>query len=217
MSSQQEYPAGFLGVCAWHWEEILPHPELSVLEESMAIEVKIFSKNTDVSEALEEQVYRKVAGLDRFLDDIEEARVDLKSTNAKSVEEREVVQVTVHGKGFILRAEERSADLIAALNLAVDTIQRRIKRYKGKRNQRWKQGYQEGMPDFTADESYQEPVIARRKRFALRPMGEMEAIEQMELLGHNSFFVFYNAQTEAVNVLYRRHDGTFGLIEPDIA
>ena len=60
------------------------------------------------------------------------------------------------------------------------------------------------------------PVIARIKKFSLRPMSEWEAIEQMELLGHNNFFVFYNAQTEAINVLYKRHDETFGLIQPEI-
>jgi putative sigma-54 modulation protein len=102
------------------------------------------------------------------------------------------------------------------LNLAVDTLQRRIKKYKGKRNQRWKQG-----TDFDKEITFEEeieetPVIARRKGFLLRPMDEWEAIEQMELLGHTNFFVFYNAQTEAINVLYRRYDGTLGLIQPEI-
>ena len=60
------------------------------------------------------------------------------------------------------------------------------------------------------------PAIVRRKQFALRPMDEWEAIEQMELLGHNNFFVFYNAQTEKINVLYKRHDGSLGLIDPTI-
>lgn len=184
----------------------------------MAIDVKIFGRNMNVGENLEEQVQRKVAGLDRYLDDIVEARVDLASTNARSAEERESVQITVQGKGFILRAEERSADMINALNMAVDTIQRRIERYKGKRNQRWKQGaeIQEAMESDEDDDQDMAPVIARRKQFALRPMDEWEAIDQMELLGHNNFFVFYNAQTEAINVLYRRHDGTMGLIQPHV-
>lgn len=181
----------------------------------MAMDVKIFGRNIDIGENLEEQVQRKVAGLDRFLEDIVEARVELSSTNAKSADEREVVQITVQGKGFILRAEERSSDIVAALNMAVDTLQRRIKRYKGKRNQRWKQeakigdeiAYEEDVTEVT-------PTIARRKQFSLRPMDEWEAIEQMELLGHTNFFVFYNAQTEAVSVLYRRHDGSLGLIQP---
>jgi len=182
----------------------------------MVLEVKIFSRNLDVNEDLQDQINRKVAGLDRFLEDIIDARVDLASTNAKNAEEREVAQITVQGKGFILRAEERSSDIVNALNMAVDTLQRRIKRYKGKRNQRWKQGLdEEDILLEIEDENWDdEPVIARRKQFSLRPMDEWEAIEQMELLGHNDFFVFYNAQTESINVLYRRNDGSFGLIEP---
>jgi len=183
----------------------------------MAIEVNIYGKDIDISEHLEDQVYRKVSDLDRFLDDIVDARVDLKSTNARSAEEREVVQITVQGKGFLLRAEEKASDIVGALNLAVDTIQRRIKRYKGKRNDRWKQGLNDDLTELMMEEEYEEPEIVRRKKFALRPMDELEAIEQMELLGHNRFFVFYNAQTEAINVLYRRHDDTYGLIEPEIA
>jgi putative sigma-54 modulation protein len=184
----------------------------------MALEVKIFSRNLDVSENLRDQVNRKVSGLDRFLDDIIEARVDLTSTNAKNAEEREVVQITVQGKGFILRAEERSSDIVNALNMAVDTLQRRIKRYKGKRNQRWKQGLEpeDLLQEIETEDWDDEPVIARRKKFPLRPMDEWEAIEQMELLGHRDFFVFYNAQTETINVLYRRNDGSLGLIEPVI-
>jgi len=182
----------------------------------MTIEVNIFSRNLEVTENLTDQIYRKVSGLDRYLDDIVEARVDLASTNARSAEEREVVQITVRGKGFILRAEERSADIVAALNIATDTLQRRIKRYKGKRNQRWKQNL-DGSEDFIEEiDELEKPVIARRKKFPLRPMDEWEAIEQMELLGHNNFFVFYNAQSESINVLYKRFDGSFGLIQPDI-
>ena len=183
----------------------------------MAVDVNIFSRNISVGKNLEDQIQRKVSGLDRYLDDIVEARVDLASTNARSAEEREVVQITVQGKGFILRAEERSSDSVSALNMAVDTIQNRIKRFKGKRSQRWKQGVDlsEDLV-YDEDETDEGPVIARRKQFPLRPMDEWEAIEQMELLGHNNFFVFYNAQTEKINVLYKRHDGTLGLIDPTI-
>ena len=182
----------------------------------MTLDVKIFCRNMELTDQLNNQIVRKVSGLEKFLDDIVEARVDLASTNARSAEEREVVQITVQGKGFILRAEERSADILSALNLAVDTLQRRISRYKGKRNQRWKQGKGPSEILDVEEEEYEEPVIARRKKFSLRPMDELEAIEQMELLGHNDFFVFYNAEVEAINVLYRRHDGSYGIIQTEI-
>lgn len=183
----------------------------------MALDVTIFSRNINLDDDLKEQIEAKVSGLSKYLEDIQEARVDLAQTNARSLDEREVVQITVQGKGFILRAEERSVDIISALNLAVDTLQKRIRRFKGKRNQRWKQAVDADEIPHEEEESWEEPpVIARRKQFALRPMDEWEAIEQMELLGHTNFFVFYNAQTEAINVLYRRHDGSLGLIQPVI-
>jgi putative sigma-54 modulation protein len=182
----------------------------------MTLETKVFSRNLELTDQLNEQIIRKVSGLEKYLDDIVEARVDLASTNARSADEREVVQITVQGKGFILRAEERSADITNALNLAVDTLQRRITRYKEKRNQRWKQGKELNQVSELEEEDFEEPVIARRKKFSLRPMDEFEAIEQMELLGHSNFFVFYNAQTEAINILYKRHDGSYGLIHPEV-
>ena len=183
----------------------------------MALEVKIFSRNISIKDDLREQIESKVSGLDRYLEDIIDARVDLARTNARNLEEREVVQITVQGKGFILRAEERAADIFSALNMAVDTLQKRIRRFKGKRSQRWKQAAEAKEAIIEEEEDWEDPpVIARRKQFSVRPMDEWEAIEQMELLGHTNFFVFYNAQTEAINVLYRRYDGSLGLIQPVI-
>jgi len=99
-------------------------------------------------------------------------------------------------------------------------VQRRIERYKGKRNRG--RGDGRSAAEVVPEEIYEEesnelgPVIARRKRFFLVPMSEFEALEQMDLLGHELFFVFYNANTNAVNVLYKRRDGTYGLIEPEV-
>lgn len=183
----------------------------------MDLEVTIFSRNMTISDELRELIESKVSGLSKYLEDINEARVDVAKTNARNIDEREVVQITVQGKGFILRAEERAADVASALNLTVDTLQKRIRRFKGKRSQRWKQAAEISEIDPDEDEGWEEPpVIARRKQFSLRPMDEWEAVEQMEFLGHTNFFVFYNAQTEAINVLYRRHDGSLGLIQPTI-
>lgn len=183
----------------------------------MTLEVKIYSQNVDVTDHIRDQVMKKVSGLDRFLEDITEARVDLKSTNARNAEEREVAQITVRGKGIILRAEERAGDIRGALNLAVDTIQRRIKRYKGKRNQRWKHAQNQVDFETIPYEEEKNSRIVRRKEFTIRPMDEWEAIEQMELLGHEQFFVFYNAKTDSINVLYKRNDGSYGLLQPEVA
>jgi len=112
------------------------------------------------------------------------------------------------------------------LDTALDKIQRRIERYKGKRYRGRGDGRSAAevvpQPEEVVEVEEEEteevtPMIVRRKRFILQPMDEMEAIEQMSLLGHENFFIFYNINTHAINVLYRRRDGTLGLIEPEIA
>ena len=183
----------------------------------MALDVKIYSRGLEVTDRINDYVTKKVSKLEKFLDDISEVRVDLASTNARSAEEREVAQITVQGKGFILRSEERAGDILGAVNLALETIKRRIKRYKGKRNERWKRERRDAndLEQFAYQEEEDLPIV-RRKRFEITPMDEWEAIEQMELLGHDSFFIFYNMQTKSINVLYRRYDDTYGLIEPEL-
>jgi putative sigma-54 modulation protein len=187
----------------------------------MALEVEIYGKNMDVNERLHEHVAKKVSRLDRYLNDIDEARIDLAYVkSARSAADRQVAQITIRGKGFILRSEERADDIYAALDTALDKMQRRIERFKGKRNRGRGDGKSvaEAIPAVIEEEEEEElaPVIARRKKFPVTPMDEMEAIEQMELLGHENFFVFYNVNTNAINVLYRRRDGNFGLIEPEL-
>lgn len=187
----------------------------------MALEVEIFPRNMEVTERIEDYVNKKVSKLDRYLPGIEEARVDLAYVkSARSANDRHVAQITIRGRGFILRSEERADDIFAAIDTALDKMQRRIERYKGKRNRGRGDGRSaaEVTPFFPEDEETGElqPAIVRRKRFNLVPMTEEEALEQMMLLGHESFFVFFNGNTNSVNVIYRRRDGMYGLIEPEI-
>ena len=188
----------------------------------MALEVEIYGRNLEVTDRIHDYVTKKVGKLDRYLPGIEEARVEVAYVkSARSAADRQVAQITVRGKGFILRSEERADDIFAALDTALDKMQRRIERYKGKRYRGRGDGRSAAEVVVTTTEPEEEtselgPIIARRKRFVLTPMDEIEAIEQMELLGHENFFVFYNATTNAINVLYRRRDGNYGLIEPEI-
>jgi putative sigma-54 modulation protein len=186
----------------------------------MTFHIDITGRNMEVTDRLNDYVTKKVSKLDRFLNDIDEAHVDLAyAKSARSAADRQVAQLTIRGKGFILRSEERADDIYAALDSALDKMQRRIERFKGKRNRGRGDGRSaaEVVPVIElADEEAEEPVIARRKHFIVSPMDESEAIEQMSLLGHEDFFVFFNAATESINVLYRRRDGTYGLIEPEI-
>jgi putative sigma-54 modulation protein len=187
----------------------------------MTLEVEIYGHGMDVTDRIREYVDKKASKLDRYLSEIEETRVDLSYVKtARSAADRQVAEITARGKGFILRSEERSDDIFAAFDTAVDKMQRRMERYKGKhyRGRGDGRSMAEVVPiEEEPPEEEEPPIIAKRKRFVLAPMDELEAVEQMTMLGHEDFFVFFNANTNAINVLYRRRDGTYGLIEPEVA
>lgn len=186
----------------------------------MTVPVEVVSRNLEVSDRLQNYIDKKIAKLDRYLPGIEEARVDVTyAKSARNAADRQIAQITVRGKGFILRSEERADDIFAALDTALDKIQRRIERYKGKRYRGRGDGKSaaEVVESSVAEEEpLSQPIIAKRKKFAITPMDEMEAMEQMNLLGHDNFFVFYNTNSGSINVLYKRRDGTYGIIEPEI-
>ncbi len=188
----------------------------------MTTQIEVFTRNMELTDRIQEYVTKKVTKLNRLINDVEDTRVDLSYVkSARSAADRQVAQITIRGKGYILRAEERADDIFAAIDEAVDKMQRQISRFKGKRQRGRGDGTpaSEVAPEPVAEETSpaeETPIIARRKTFSLVPMDEMEAIEQMKLLGHEDFFVFYNANTNAINVLYTRRDGTYGLIEPKL-
>jgi len=184
----------------------------------MTFKVEIFTQNIENTERIREYINKKVTKLDRFLKGIEETRVDLASVkSARSSADRQVAQITIRGKGFILRSEERAEDLFVAIDAALDKIQRQIERFKGKRDRnRSTNVIDVEMASERMEEDEQPPVIARRKEFQLVPMDELEAVEQMILLGHENFFVFFNANNNQINVIYKRRDGTYGIIIPRI-
>jgi len=183
----------------------------------MTDKVEILARNMDVTERIQTYISKKMAKLDHYLKGIEEARVELSYVkSARSASHRQVAQITVRGKRFILRAEERADDVFTAFDAALDKMQRQVARYKGKHYRGRGDGRSaaEAVEPAIEEEMEEKPAVVRRKRFAVSPMNEAEAIEQMKLLGHDNFFIFYNAGTDAINVLYRRRDGAYGLIEP---
>jgi len=177
------------------------------------MEVSIFTRNLELSPSLREHVQEKVERLDRYLPTIDAARVDLAMENTRSPNDRQVAQLTVRARGTILRAEERTQDIFASVDAVLDKMYHQIARYKGKRQDRWHAATEELPIEEPVDESAGE--IVRVKRFELRPMAEEEAIEQMELLGHH-FYVFLNADDDAINVVYKRKDGNYGLLQPEL-
>lgn len=174
----------------------------------------ITGKNVNVSDKMEEYVRRKMARLDRHLTDPVEARVELSTENTRSANQRQIVQVTLFKNGSIIRAEERASETRAAIDAVIDKLDKQIRRYKDKQVRKRRVSADKQPP--VEPESEAQPTFVRVKRFRTVPMSEDDAVEQMELLGH-SFFLFLNERTNSLNVVYRREDGTYGLLEPEVA
>lgn len=174
----------------------------------------ITGKNVLVSDWLDTYIRKKVARLDRYLPDPAEARVELVEENTRNAQQRQVVQITIFRNGTITRAEQRSADMSAAVDLAVDKLERQITRSKEKRDAK-KRRAQAAELQAEASETPELSGIVRIKRFRIQPIAEEDAIDQMELLGH-SFFVFQNSANGRLNVIYKREDGNYGLLEPQV-
>ena len=170
----------------------------------------ISGKNIDVTESLKTAVYEKIGKLERYFTPDTEIHVTL------SVEkERKKIEVTIPVKGSIIRAEEVSNDMYASIDLVEEIIERQLRKYKNKLVNH-KQAYSNFNKSFIDDDYLEEDGIkvVKTKRFAIKPMDAEEACVQMELLGHN-FYVFRNASTDEVNVVYKRKGNTYGLIEPE--
>ena len=190
----------------------------------MTVQIVLKGKNVEITEDLRQYIEKRASKLDRYLPDLSEVRVDLSFQNTRSSQDRQVAQLTVRSNGAILRAEERAEEMSEAIDAVMEKMHRQIARYKGKRVDRWQgQGAARLEPDAAAASSdvleemaeEEERSIVRVKRFVVSPMSEDEAVQQMELLGHD-FFVFYNANHGLINVLYRRRDGNYGLLEPEV-
>lgn len=168
--------------------------------------INIRGKNIEVTNALKEYVGKKLVKLEKYLD-LTEAQVTL--TVEKGTHK---VEVTMPVNGMIIRGEEETADMYASVDLVVEKLEKQINKYKGRFSKKVRG---EGKVTAIADDYiYEAPKIMKTKRFAIKPMPVDEAVMQMNLLGH-SFFVFSNAETEEINVIYKRKDGHYGLIEPE--
>jgi putative sigma-54 modulation protein len=185
----------------------------------------ITGKNIEVSDWMRQYVEKKMSKLDKYLTSISEVRVELSVHKTKSARDSQVAQVTVRSNSTILRAEQKSDDILASIDVVLDKMYRQIARFKGKRDERHGRGAAYAEPELETveveeaeEEQDQAPVgsVVRVKRFLVQPMTADEAIEQMELLGHD-FFLFFNQESDSINVLYRRNDGNYGLLQPEMA
>jgi putative sigma-54 modulation protein len=176
----------------------------------------IAKNNVEVSETLEAYVEKKIGKLGRYLPTIGEGKAEISHEDAKLPEQRFSVQVTLDSKGVLIRAQEKSKDIRTAVDKVVDVLSKRIERYKGKLYDKGRgTSFTRQGAAIKTEEIEARKRVVKTKRFLVKPMPVDEAVNQMELLGHD-FFLFIDADTERLNLLYRRKSGDYGLIEPEL-
>ena len=175
------------------------------------MDLQITGQSIEILPTVKDYVEKKFGKLDRHFQNINGTKVELSEQKTKSLDQRYRVQVTLDANGTLLRAEERAENLLVAIDKVVPVIDRQIERYKGKLYKKGKNGpsIKSGLNEKPS------PELVRTKRFTMKPMSVDDAIEQMELLGHD-FFLFYNSSTKEYNLLYRRKDGNYSIIEPEL-
>jgi putative sigma-54 modulation protein len=186
------------------------------------MQVAVKGRNISVTEALERYAMEKVERIRKFFDDersVSRAEVELIHERNPSIPEPEVAETTLFINGAVLKAREASADMYASIDRMSDKLERQVRRYRERQLDRW-HGHRKRhagathQPTVVDDEEEETGArIVRTKQFQMKPMSPEEAALQMELLDH-AFFVFTNAGTGEINVVYRRRDGNYGLIEP---
>lgn len=171
----------------------------------------ISGKNINVTDGLRSAVSEKIGKLEKYFTEDTEIHVTLSTEK-----ERQKIEVTIPMKGNIVRAEQESNDMYVSIDLVEEIIERQLRRYKTKliEKRQTAVSLNRAFIEEEVDDDEEEIKIIRTKRFAVKPMDAEEACVQMELLGHN-FFVFRNADTDEVNVVYKRKGNTYGLIEPE--
>ena len=181
------------------------------------MELQITGKNMELSPEIRHYIERKLGKLSHHLPRIVEAKVEVVEEKTKSPQQHFVVQATIDSNGTLLHSQERGADLFTAIDKVVAVMNRQIEHYKGKRFDK-KRKYSSSVQsklDREIETAKSPEKVVKVKRFAVKPMSVEEAIDQMELLGHD-FFLFFNASSEELNLLYRRKDNSYGLIEPEL-
>lgn len=173
----------------------------------------ITGRNIEVTEGLKSAIYEKIGKLERYFTPGAEVHVTLSVQK-----DRQKIEVTIPVKGSLIRAEQESSDMYVSIDLVEEIIERQLRRYKTKLIAKQQEGGNFSEEFLEEDEDISEETtgikIAREKHFPMKPMNPEEACLEMELLGHN-FFVFFNCDDDRVNVVYKRKDGTYGLIGPE--
>ncbi|HLE76923.1 MAG TPA: ribosome-associated translation inhibitor RaiA [bacterium] len=187
--------------------------------QSQPLNVMVQGKNIDVTPSLKEYAEEKVGRITRYFEHVQEAQVVLSVQRRDNLGKAQVVEVTVWGDGIVLRGVDASEDMYASIDGVSEKLRKQIEKFRSKfiEKRRTDESRKKDRAVASAEAALRgtpdAPRIVRTKRFAMKPMTPEEAAMQMELLGHD-FFVFRNTQSLEINVLYRRANGDYGLIEP---
>lgn len=179
------------------------------------MQIIVKGKNLEITEALREYALEKVGKVEKYLDRILKTEIEMSVERNPKIADSQVVEVTIFSSGPIIRAKESAEDMYQAIDLVSNKLERQARKVKRKlidRSHHVKNPFKESLHELEEEEEV-ERVIVKTKSFPLKPMVAEEACLQMDLLGHD-FYVFINADTEETNVVYRRKDGNYGLIEP---
>jgi putative sigma-54 modulation protein len=188
--------------------------------EAQPLNIIVQGKNIDVTPSLKEYAEEKVGRITRYFEHVQDAQVVLSVQRRDNIGKAQVVEVTVWGDGIVLRGVDASEDMYASIDGVFEKLRKQIEKFRSKliERRRIEESRKKDLMVASAEAALratpEEPRIVRIKRFAMKPMAPEEAAMQMELLGHD-FFVFRNTQSQEVNVLYRRANGDYGLIEPE--
>lgn len=181
------------------------------------MKVTVIGKNIEVTSALKDILEKKISKLDKYFDENIQARVTLSVQKT-----RHIVEVTIPFNGVILRVEESTEDMYKSIDLVEVKLERKIRKQRTKLTRRNNESFRYSAINEVAfsniedeyDSEKDSSKVVRTKNFIVKPMHEEEAVLQMELLGHN-FFLYQDANTSKVNVIYKRKDGNYGILEPD--
>lgn len=176
--------------------------------------IVIRGQKMKVTDSLKQYVKEKIGRLNRYYDRIRTAEVQLIYQDNKSAEQSQRVEVTLMANGTIFRCEEASISMYASIDIAAEKLERQLRRFKEKTHTKGR-GAKEPVKDMDDFLPMRDAEIVKVKRFAVKPMSPSEASMQMEMLNHN-FYVFLNTDNEEISVIYKRGDGNYGLIEPEL-
>lgn len=180
------------------------------------MKLMVTGTNIEITPALKSYVQRKLGKLDRHLPNVIEAKVEISEEKTKSPQQHYLVRATVAGGGGVFHGEERGEDLFRAIDKVAAVMTRQLEHHKGKL-------YDKGRGSSLARGEFNEeieaaettPKVVKTKRFIIKPMSVVEAVEQMEALGH-AFFLYFDADAEELKLIYRRRDGNYAIIEPEL-